>query len=142
MYLSKRLESLGFQTFLAPPDIERVYFEFLVRYDETKTGLPISDLVKALTAEGALVSRPRYPLLHQQPLFTEGRWAQISRLEEAPDHPLPSFDPTALPRTTSGNGTLVKLPSFPSATPALLDEYAAAFEKVLAHADALPRENA
>lgn len=142
VYLSKRLESLGFQTFLAPPDIERVYFEFLVRYDETKTGLPISDLVKALTAEGAQVSRPRYPLLHQQPLFTEGRWAQISRLEGAADHPLASFDPTALPRTTSGNGTLVKLPSFPSATPALLDEYAAAFEKVLAHADALPRENA
>ncbi len=142
VYLSKRLESLGFQTFLTPPDIERVYFEFLVRYDETKTGLPIGDLVKALTAEGAQVSRPRYPLLHQQPLFTEGRWVQISRLQEAPDHPLPSYDPTALPRTTSGNGTLVKLPSFPSATPALLDEYAAAFEKVLAHADALPRENA
>ena len=52
---------------------------------------------------------------------------------------LKSYDPAALPRTTAGNGTLLKLPSFPRATDALLDQYALAFEKVLKHADTLPR---
>lgn len=137
--LSQRLEDLGIRTFLAPPDVQRVYFEFLVRYDAAATGLPIGDLVNALVAEGACVQRPRYPLLHQQPLFTEGHWATIARLESASQRPLPTYDPAALPRTTAGNGTLLKLPSFPRATDALLDQYALAFEKSLKHADALPR---
>ncbi len=134
--LSRRLEDLGIQTFLAPPDVDRVYFEFLVRYDEAATGLPIGDLVDALVAEGANVQRPRYPLLHQQPLFTEGHWAKVARLDATP---LPTYDAAALPRTTAGNGTLLKLPSFPRATDALLDQYALAFEKTLRHAEALPR---
>jgi dTDP-4-amino-4,6-dideoxygalactose transaminase len=137
--LSQRLEALGVNTFLAPPDVERVYFEYLVRYDETTTGLPIGDLVNALVAEGAAVQRPRYPLLHQQPLFTEGHWAKVARLEATPQRPLPAYDPAALPRTTAGNGTLLKLPSFPRATDALLDQYALAFEKTLKHAATLPR---
>ncbi len=137
--LSRRLEDLGFRTFLSPPDVERVYFEFLIRYDETATGLPIGDLVNALRAEGARVERPRYPLLHQQPLFTEGHWAKVARLEATAGRPLPKFEPTALPRTTAANGSLVKLPSFPRATDALLDQYALAFEKTLRHADTLPR---
>jgi dTDP-4-amino-4,6-dideoxygalactose transaminase len=36
VYLSTRLEELGFDTFLAPPHVERVYFEFIVRYDEQR----------------------------------------------------------------------------------------------------------
>jgi perosamine synthetase len=80
IYLSRRLETLGFQTFLAPGDVERVYFEFLIRYRQETTGLGIGDLVRALRAEGVQVDRPRYPLLHQQPLFTEGHWQRVSRL--------------------------------------------------------------
>ena len=52
IYLSKQLETLGIETFLAPEGIDRVYFEFLVRYDETKTGLPINDLNKSVTNRG------------------------------------------------------------------------------------------
>ena len=137
--LSRRLEDLGLETFLAPPDVERVYFEFLVRYDETGTGLPMNDLVRALRAEGAVVERPRYPLLHQQPLFTEGHWASVARLDGTPERPLPVYDPHALPRTEAANGSLLKLPSFPQATEPLLDQYALAFEKTLKHADRLPR---
>ncbi len=137
--LSRRLEDLGIQTFLAPPDVQRVYFEYLVRYDETGIGLPIKDFVAAVRAEGALVERPRYPLLHQQPLFTEGHWARIARLTPGADRPLPTYDPMDLPRTTAGNGSLLKLPSFPRASAELLDQYAAAFEKTLRHADTLPR---
>jgi dTDP-4-amino-4,6-dideoxygalactose transaminase len=143
IYLSQRLESLGcFNAFMAPPGVERVYFEFLVRYDERATGLPIADLARALKAEGAQVAPPRYPLLHQQPMFTEGVWATIARFQPTPDRPMPVYSPRALPRTEAGNRLLLKLPSFPSADRALLDQYALAFEKVIAHAADLPRGSA
>ena len=138
--LSRRLQKLGFQTFLAPAGVERVYFEFLIRYDEGKTGLPIKTVVKALQAEGAQVGAPRYPLLHQQPVFTEGVWAKIARRDSTPDRPLRTYDPKDLPNTTIGNGSLLKLPSFPSAGEELLEQYAAAFEKVIHHANDIPRE--
>jgi len=138
VYLSQRLERLGFATMMSPPEVHRVYFEFLVRCDENRWGIPIKELAKALQAEGAQVGAPRYPLLHQQPVFTEGTWASLARLEEGSKamggRPLPKYDPTALPRTAAGNATLLKLPAFPRAGRALLDQYAAAFEKVLVHA--------
>ena len=140
IHVSEKLEKLGFQAFLAPEGVQRVYFEFLIRYDESKTGLPIGDLARALQAEGALVGAPRYPLLHQQPVFTEGVWAKIARLEGSAERPLREYDPRDLPRTTMGNASLLKLPSFPNADRPLLDQYARAFEKVTAYADDLPRE--
>jgi len=140
IYLSHQLEALGIDTFLAPDDVNRVYFEFLVRYDETKTGLPIGDLAKALQAEGARVTAPRYPLLHQQPVFIHNVWSKIARLPATPQNPIHVYDPADLPLTTQGNGTLLKLPSFPSADKELLDQYAFAFEKVLAHANDIPRK--
>ncbi|HWB20870.1 MAG TPA: DegT/DnrJ/EryC1/StrS family aminotransferase [Phycisphaerales bacterium] len=142
IYLSNKLEKLGFNTMLAPSGVHRVYFEFLIRYDERKHGVPIKDLAKALQAEGALVGAPRYPLLHQQPMFTEGTWAKLARIEGSSamqGRDVPKYDPAALPRTAAGNATLLKLPSFPRATRALLDQYALAFEKVLAAAAELPR---
>ena len=83
-----------------------------------------------------MVGAPRYPLLHQQPMFTEGTWKQLARIESSRE-----YDPRDLPRTTVGNGSLLKLPSFPLADRALLDQYAQAFEKVLAHAQEIPRES-
>ncbi len=138
-YLSRKLETMGFETFLSDADVHRVYFEFLVRYDEKKTGLPINDLASALQAEGALVAAPRYPLLHQQPVFTHNVWSKIARLPATQENPIHTYDPTDLPNTTLGNGSLLKLPSFPSANTALLDQYARAFEKVLNHANDIPR---
>jgi len=142
-YLSAKLAGLGFETFASPaepPGTERVYFEYLIGCDAGRFGAPIDSIVKALRAEGAAVERPRYPLLHQQPLFTEGHWAAVARLGPRADRPLPVYDPRDLPRTTAGNGSLLKLPSFPQASRELLDQYAAAFEKVLANAAALPRD--
>ena len=118
-----------------------MYFEFLVSCDEQSTGLPTGDLARALQAEGALVGAPRYPLLHQQPMFTHGVWAKIARLAET-GADLRTYDPLDLPRTTAGNALLLKLPSFPRASVELLDQYAAAFGKVILHAGDLPRENA
>jgi dTDP-4-amino-4,6-dideoxygalactose transaminase len=138
-YLSAQLEKLGFETFPGPDDVERVYFEFLIGYDADRTGLPICDLVKALVAEGAQVSAPRYPLLHQQPMFTEGTWATLARLPQ--DLATRHYDPSDLPRTMAGCATLIRMPTFPRADRALLDAYATAFAKVLAHADEIPRES-
>ncbi|MBX9738265.1 MAG: DegT/DnrJ/EryC1/StrS family aminotransferase [Phycisphaerales bacterium] len=134
-YLSRRLAKLGLQCFLSgDPGLEhsrRVYFEFLVRHDEVKSGVPTKALVKALQAEGCQVSAPRYPLLHQQPVFTEGHWLDLARLRHDPEISARVYRPTELPRTTAGNGTMIKLPSFPNASRELLDQYAMAFEKVM-----------
>lgn len=142
--LSKRLASMGFQTFMSGDrgleNTERVYFEFLVRYDQQRHKVSTKAIAKALQAEGCQVTAPRYPLLHQQPVFTEGVWAKLARLEGIPGLTLPTYDPGALPKTTEGNGTLLKLPSFPSAKPELLDQYATAFEKVMGSLDQLPKE--
>ncbi|MHC5002582.1 MAG: DegT/DnrJ/EryC1/StrS family aminotransferase [Planctomycetota bacterium] len=140
IYLSERLEALGFRTFLAPPDARRVYFEFLIGCDESRLGASAPVLARALQAEGALVGAPRYPLLHQQPVFTEGRWAAIARLQG--DAARRTYPPDDLPRTVRGNATLMKLPSFPHADRALLDQYAQAFAKVAAHASKLPKDTA
>jgi len=148
IYLSEKLEKLGIQTFLSPPGVQRVYFEFLVRADESRLGVPVKDLAKALQAEGAMVGAPRYPLLHQQPMFTDASqpggpaWAKLARISGTPERPLPIYDPAALPRTAAGNASLLKLPSFPRGERRLLDQYATAFEKVLSHAAELPRSGA
>lgn len=137
IHLSRRLERLGLETFLAPSHVERVYFEYIVRYWPGPAGLPIDRLVEALQAEGCDVTAPRYPLLHQQPLFTEGAFVRIARVAATPDRPLPLYRPDALPRTEAAQGTLLKLPAFGNAEPELLDQYALAFEKVLGHAEAI-----
>ena len=152
IYLSEKLEKLtngAIHTLLAPANVQRVYFEFLVRVDESRIGVPLKDFAKALQAEGAMVGAPRYPLLHQQPMFTgaggpDKPWAKIARLTpEILGKPLPTYDPTALPRTIAGNASLLKMPSFPNiksgAERRLLDQYVTAFEKVLSHAADLPR---
>ena len=132
VYLSHALEKLGFHTFLAPDHVERVYFEFMIRYKPETILLPRDVLIEALRAEGCQVSVPRYPLLHQQPLFTEGAWRSIARL--GPEVTPPEYDPNALPGTQSANEALIKLPSFPNADREILDQYIRAFEKVIAGA--------
>jgi dTDP-4-amino-4,6-dideoxygalactose transaminase len=139
IYLSRALEKLGFHTFLQPDHVERVYFEFMIRYKPETILLPRDVLIEALRAEGCQVSVPRYPLLHQQPLFTEGAWKSVARL--GPEVIPPEYGPNALPRTQSANEALIKLPSFPNADREILDQYIYAFEKVIAGAgDILKRQ--
>ena len=131
-YLSRYLEPLGFHTFLAPPSIRRTYFEYIIRYDSAKIPLRLDWLIDALVQEGCRISRPRYPLLHQQPFFTEGHYREVARSRH--DIVLPDYSTVELPNTERMSTTLVKLPSFPNASRDLLDQYIAAFEKVLTHA--------
>jgi dTDP-4-amino-4,6-dideoxygalactose transaminase len=132
IHLSNNLEKLGFNTYLSPEHIERVYFEYLIQYDEQKYSLPIDRLIEALNKEGCQVSVPRYPLLHQQPFFTEGSFKQILRLPENTE--LPSYTGCSLPFTEATNETLLKLPSFPGPDNGIIDQYAYAFEKIMNHA--------
>lgn len=134
-HLSRRLEPLGIHTFLPPSHLTRVYFQFMIYNEEERTGVPTERLAEALRAEGCDIVRPRYPLLHQQPVFTEDVFIRLARLEHIPRETLPRYRADALPITTAGNERLLQLPSFPEATTALLDQYAEAFEKVLVCAD-------
>jgi dTDP-4-amino-4,6-dideoxygalactose transaminase len=134
-YLSRRLEELGLHTFLPPGHIRRVYFEFIIRHERERVPLPTPLLVEALRAEGCQVGQPRYPMLHQQPFFTEGRFREVARLPEG--MPVPEYLPDALPQTVAGNETLIKLPTFPNANRVILDQYADAFAKVCENAEAI-----
>ncbi len=145
-YLSERIEKLGLNAFLPPPDIERVYFMFMVENVQARTYITTDQLVAALRAEGCDVAVPRYPLLHQQPVFTEDRFLDIARLRHLPRETLPIYRPDALPRTTAGNERLLELPTFPQAhlreASGLLDQYTRAFEKVLAAASEIAKVGA
>src|SRR5688572_8930476 len=55
VYLSERLERLGFETFLAPEHIRRVYFEFVFRCGAALSSISRSRLVEALRKEGCEV---------------------------------------------------------------------------------------
>lgn len=133
IYLSQHLEKLGFETFLAPEHIQRVYFEYIIRYKASKNKLPLELLVKALQAEGCDVGVPRYFPLHQQPFFTEGHYKKILR-SALPDEMLPDYKQVSLP-TVESNQYLLKLPSFPTADKAILDQYISAFAKVIEQSD-------
>jgi dTDP-4-amino-4,6-dideoxygalactose transaminase len=134
--LGARLQRLGFDTFPSPPGTTRVYFEHLVRYTPAAFGgLPTDALIAALRAEGCEVTGPRYPLVHEQPLFTEGHWRRIARLQPG-DHA--DWQPPVLPATRALQQHMLRLPAFPWATDELIEQYAVAFEKVQAHAALIP----
>ena len=135
-YLSEGLEALGcFNTFLPPAHIERTYFEYVIHYSASAGRLPVDTLVAALQAEGCRVSAPRYPLVHEQPFFTEGHWKRI--LRATPRQADLSYTPDALHRTRDHARGLLRLPAFPHADGAILDQYLQGFRKVLASADAI-----
>ena len=133
--LSHHLEPLGIHTLLPPPHIYRTYFEYLASPDTERIGLSTNTLIRALQAEGCQVQRPRYPLLHQQPFFTEGHAAQITRLQTG--HTMPTYDPDDLPRTRTANDNLIRLPTFSAKDEQLLKQYALAFERVIDNAGQL-----
>ena len=134
LYLSEKLKGMGFDTFLAPEHLHRVYFEFLIRYIPECHSMSLGTLIHSLQAEGCEVDLPRYPLVHQQPLFVEGHFARIARLEGRAGIDLPTYRYHALPNTEAAGRNLIKLPNFPSANRDLLDQYVRAFQKVLSHA--------
>jgi perosamine synthetase len=139
-YLSAGLEEMGFHTFLPPTHIKRVYFEYLIRADSQKTGLPLNLLIEALQAEGCSIGLPRYPLLHQQPFFTEGHYLKLARLDATTTPRVYREDD--LPKTAMLSHSMLKLPSFPLADVEILDQYLSAFRKVITRADMIKAKKA
>jgi perosamine synthetase len=125
--LSAKLEMLGFDCFLPPVGVDRVYFEFLIRHRDPK--FDTVRLLKRLQGEGLNVAVPRYPLLHQQPFFTEGKIAEIGRYPG--NVRLPEYAHIELPRTQCENARLIKLPNFCWEDTGLIDHYAAIFTRIL-----------
>jgi len=131
-YVSKALESLGFDTFMGDDKYQRTYFEFIIKWTP-ECGLDIDVLVDCLLKEGAQVCATRYPLLHQQPFFTEGIWNTIARIEKGNEEY--DFSDVILPETESENAKMIRLPHFSTASKSFLDQYINAFEKVIYHAE-------
>lgn len=93
--LAVALEDLGFECFLAGDGVERVWFEYIIRHRDEK--MNVCALVDWLRQAGCRVGLPRYPLLHQQPYFTEGHWRAAGRYPESCK--LPDADDISLPVT-------------------------------------------
>ncbi len=111
--LLKAIEELpGFHIYWPPPHINRVYYENDVVYRGEETGIPIERLIETLKAEGAIVRRDRYPLLHQQPYFIER-----------------GSNPEDLPVTREINEHVMALPTFPGDDGRLVEQYIGAFIK-------------
>ena len=126
-WLSERLERLGFDCFLPPAGVDRVYFEFLIRHRDPD--FDTSRFIGDLQSRGGRVSTPRYPLLHEQPFFREGHIARIGRYPA--DVRLPDYARLVFPQTERENHRLIKLPNFCHPCRDLLKQYLAAFEQAL-----------
>ena len=103
----------GFHIYWPPEYIKRVYYENDVVYRGEETGVPMGKLIEMLKAEGAVVRQDRYPLLHQQPYFTER-----------------GSNPDDLPVTREIREHVIALPTFPGDDGKLVDQYIDAFRKV------------
>ncbi|RYD20140.1 MAG: DegT/DnrJ/EryC1/StrS family aminotransferase [Verrucomicrobiaceae bacterium] len=122
-WLSERLETLGFDCFMEPPGVSRVYFEFLIRHRDPEFDTP--GLITLLCEFGCQVSTPRYPLLHEQPFFQERNVTKIGRFPD--DARLPDYRGLSFPQTARENHRLIKLPNFCHPCDELLAQYHAAF---------------
>ena len=125
-----------------PDHIERVYYgQPRVAYDPDVYGVPVERFVDALRAEGARVTwgtqlRHRGGL-HTQPVFLEqAHWA-FQHPANAASVAGVRYGSGTLPTTDEPPRNRITLPSFPSPTKALLDQYIAAFHKVARNAGQL-----
>lgn len=105
------------------PEIQRVHWASnILFFNEKQAGFARDRLLKALAAEGVRVSAAPYPEQHQFAIYREAEWW----------HHAPQV-PDRLPGCEQVNRTAIRLPLFTEEAPDLVDQYAAAFEKVWAH---------
>lgn len=137
--LAARLEKLGFDTYRAPEGVERVHYEWVIRYrPERFSGVPVERFVEAVAAEGARVSANRYARLHDQPLFRElaaGGDSLPPQIRAAAGRD--DYDPAGFPAANTLVDNLIRVPVATAPAEELMDQYAEAFEKVAASAEKL-----
>jgi perosamine synthetase len=126
--LNDRITQLpGLTAQYAAPGVSRVFYSrnFLF-VDEKKAGMSRAAVAAALKAEGMDVAEYNWTLLHTYPIFSESKWWRH----------MPVL-PKEIPGCDEVNRSTLSLPYFTSAQPELVEQYAAAFEKVWAHKDTL-----
>jgi dTDP-4-amino-4,6-dideoxygalactose transaminase len=107
------------------PDQKRVYYSTNMLFlDEAKAGMSRAAVVKALQAEGVAASLGSYPENHLNTVYSEAQWW----------HHKPNL-PKVLPGCQEVNSRAINVALFRRDAPALLEQYAQAFEKVWAHRD-------
>jgi len=131
IYLSHRLEQMGVKTYLAPEGVDRVYYEFHISLGQDLSHL-LKPIILALRVEGVQALQPRYPLVHQQPLFQNGNWKEVARLSSSETKSY-DYSMVKLPVTGRLLGNLIRLPIFTVQCESILDQYVLAFEKVIGH---------
>jgi dTDP-4-amino-4,6-dideoxygalactose transaminase len=133
-YLDQALDTInGIETIKTPVHVKRNYYCYRVKYKpEELGGLEIEKFIAALQAEGLDVSKERYLLMHQQPVFHEDNagfpWMVKDKIIPVP---------TRLPVTEKLYGQLLSLPTFPQASKELVEQYIEGFRKVSANAHLL-----
>ena len=104
-------------------DQDRVYYSTnMLLLDEKKAGMSRETVVKALDAEGVSISAGGYPENHRYAVYSEPQWWH---------HP-PQV-PKVLPGCQEVNARALNVGLLRAEAPELVDQWAAAFEKVWAH---------
>lgn len=126
--LNERLAQLpGVSAQYCRPDAKRVYWAGnLLFLDEAKAGCPKETLIKALRAEGVRISSSTYPEQHRFKIYSEAKWWNHK----------PQI-PEVLPGCAEVNRKSVTMPLFHVEASELIEQYAAAFEKVWAKRSSL-----
>jgi hypothetical protein len=126
--LSKVLSEYDFDCYPDNANWSRTYFEFTARVkNENPKKLNANQWVEALIAEGCVVSKPRYPLLHEQPFFTEGAFRSVLRL---PDNLTPEYLAGGFEQTRGINESMIKFPCFTTEKDQVLNQYIDAIHKI------------
>lgn len=126
--LSEALNVYGFDCYGDADDWSRTYFEFVARPRKSSENiLSSNEWLAALISEGCEVSKPRYPLLHEQPFFTEGAFKKVLRLDE---QQCPKYLAGGFNKTRTVNEELIKFPCFTTKNNTVLDEYISAIHKI------------
>lgn len=102
----------GFINYKPPSYIKRVYYENLIDYRENESGIPREKLVSRFKLKNLHINSSRYPLIHQQPYFSER-----------------GYDRDSLPVTDALVGRLFRLPSFRTDDDEVLEKWIGKFTK-------------
>jgi dTDP-4-amino-4,6-dideoxygalactose transaminase len=141
-YLTERLAPLpGIATPVVRPGVRHGFYVYAIRYDAASTGIPRDRFARALQAEGVPISQGYVRPLYLEPLYQQriafGRDGFPFTYEGYTGHV--SYEPGICPVTERMHSEELLYTNICHAniTRADLDDFVAAFEKVLAHASEL-----
>ncbi len=135
-YLSDGLRGLkGIEPSYTAPDCTRgAYYGYRLTYHpEQLNNLPVDKFIEALRAEGVDANPERYKLLHRQALYQGASHYEKVTGYKWPYAPIREihYQDSDFPKAVAVHPNLISLPTFTQPCQSLLDEYIAAFRKVV-----------